>query len=212
MTEPPLIPLRKSGWPTRRAPRWTLVAAPILLIAAVLVGLSHHPTKGQRAFDLSGLISSLNTDVESCAGGVGDSLGALKYIDNGSSHDVSTAINIAQTGAANCSPANNQQMDDLTNVQVPESLASYHLQAGVNDLVNWGAHYAAAVQSDVATVLMDRGKPAEASAVAALNAAIRTLKAKRAAVFAAFAPAIKALSPSTKLTTLWVTARPPSTY
>ena len=212
MTEPPLIPIRKSGWPTRRPPRWALIAAPVLVIAAVLVGLSHRPTNGERASDLRGLISTVNTDIESCAGGVGDSLGALKDIDNGSSHDVTTAINIAETGAANCSPANNEELDDLTGVQVPESLASYNLQNGVNDLINWAAHYAADVQNDVAIVLTDRGKPTEAAAVAALNAEISKLKIQRAVVHAAFEPAIKALSPQTKLTTLWVTARPPSTY
>ncbi|HUC57687.1 MAG TPA: hypothetical protein VMA95_09820 [Streptosporangiaceae bacterium] len=211
-TDPPMIPIRKSGWSARRAPRWAFIAAPILVIAAVAVGLAHHPSSGERASDLRGLISTLNTDIESCAGGVGDSLAVLKDIDNGSSHDVKTAINVAQTGSANCSPANNEELDDLTGVQVPESLDSYHLQAGVTDLINWAAPDAANVQYDVAVVLSDRGRPGEPAAQATLSAALTKLKAQKAVVYAAFAPAIKALSPGTKLPVLWVTARPPSSY
>jgi hypothetical protein len=211
MTEPPAIPIRKS-WPTRRAPRWAFIAAPVLVIAAVAVGLAHRPTAGERASDLRGLISTLNTDIESCAGGVGDALAVLKDIDNGSSHDGPTAISIAETGSANCSPANNEELDDLTGVQVPESLAGYHLQARVTDLIDWAAPDAANVQADVATVITDRGKPAEPAAVTALNVALRKLKSQRAVVYAAFAPALKALSPGTRLPVLWVAARPPGSY
>jgi hypothetical protein len=208
----PAIPIRPSGWPVRRTPRWALIAAPVLVIAAVAVGLAHRPTTGERASDLRGLVSTLNTDIESCAGGVGDSLGVLKDIDNGSSRDVTTAISIAYTGAANCSPANNEELDDLTGVQVPESLDGYHLQAGVTDLINWAAPDAANVQADVGTVLADRGKPGEPAARAALSAALAKLRAQRRVVYAAFAPAIKALTPGTVLPTLWVTARPPGSY
>jgi hypothetical protein len=211
-TEPPFVPLRKSGWPSRRAPRWALVACAILLVIAIAVGLSHRPTNGERASDLGALLTTLNTDVESCAGGVGDALRVMNDIDSGTSHDVATAISIAQTGSANCSPANNEELDDLTGVQVPESLDRYNLQAGVTDLINWAAPDAANVQADVATVLADRGQPSEAGARAALSQALRRLRTQRAVVYAAFAPAIKALSPHVALPRLWVTARPPNSY
>ena len=187
-------------------------AAAVLVIAAVAVALVHRPTAGERASDLRGLISTLNTDVESCAGGVGDALRVLKDIDSGSSHDTSTAISIADTGSANCSPANNEELDDLTGVQVPQSLDSYHLQGGVTDLIDWAAPDAANVQADVATVLTDRGRPAETAARAALSAALAKLKEQKAVVYAAFAPAIRELSPGTRLPVLWVTARPPGSY
>ena len=209
---PPAIPIRPSGWPGRRTPRWAFIAAPILVVAAVAVGLAHRPTSTERASDLRGLISTVNADIESCAGGVGDTLAALNDIDNGSSRDLTTAINIADTGAANCSPANNEELDDLTGVQVPESLDRYNLQAAVTDLINWAAPDAADVQADAGIVLADRGKASEPAARAALAAALRKLRAQRAVVYAAFAPAIKALSPHTVLPVLWVTARPVGSY
>jgi hypothetical protein len=211
-TDPPFVPLRRSGWPTKRSPRWALAAGTVLLVAAVLVGLSHRPTNGERAADLRGLLSTLNTDIESCSGGVGDALRVLNAIDTGSSHDVATAINLANLGSQNCSPANSQPLDDLTGVQVPESLASYHLQAAVTDLIDWAAPDAAQVQADVATVLTERGKPSEPNARRALSVDLRRLRAQRAKVYAALAPAIKALSPQLTPPILWVTARPPNSY
>jgi hypothetical protein len=206
------VPIRTSGWTVRRTPKWAIIAAAVLVAAAVAVGLAHHPTRGERASDLRGLLTTLNTDIESCSGGVGDALAVLKDIDNGGSHDVTTAISIADTGSANCSPANNEELDDLTGVEVPESLDSYNLKAAVTDLINWAAPDAANVQADVATVLADRGKPGEQAALAGLGKAVRTLKAQRIVVIKAFAPAIRALSPQSKLPVLWVTARPPDSY
>ena len=42
----------------------------------------------------------MNTDIESCAGGVSESLTALQEIQSGASHDVKTAVSIATIGAA----------------------------------------------------------------------------------------------------------------
>jgi len=189
-----------------------LAAAVVLALIGVAVGLSHRPTGGQRATDLKSLLATLNTDVESCSGGVGDALAVMNAIQRGTSHDVTTATNLAAEGAANCSPANNELLDDLTAVQVPESLASYHLQAAVTDLIDWAAPDAARVQSDVATVLTDRGKPGETAAIAQLGNDLRKLRAQRAVVYAALAPAIRALSPRSAPPRLWVTARPPNSY
>jgi hypothetical protein len=136
----------------------------------------------------------------------------LNAINSGASHDVSTAVNLANYGAANCSPANNELLDELTAVQVPESLTSYHLQAAVTDLIDWAAPDAGQVQADVAIVLTDRGKPSEATAVRKLAADLRRLRAQRGKVYAALAPAIKALSPQSAPPRLWVIARPPNSY
>src|SRR5271166_4577598 len=208
VSDPPYVPIRPSGWPTRQSPRWLIGAGAVLLAISLAVGLSHHPTQGERATDLRGLLSTLTTDIESCSGGVGDSLNVLKAIDNGSSHDIATALNVADTGAANCSPANNSALDDLTAVQVPESLSSYHLQRAVTGLIDWAAPDAADVMTDVATVLTARGKPAAAADRAALAAALRKLATQRQVVYAALEPAIKALSPTSAPPVLWVTARP----
>src|SRR5215469_2073752 len=211
-TDPPFVPIRRNGWPTRRAPRWAFAVAVVLVLIGVGVGLYHRPTNGERAADLRNLLTTLNADVESCSGGVGDALRVMNAIQDGSSHDVTPAINLASEGAANCSPANNELLDDLTGVQVPESLNSYHLQAAVTDLIDWAAPDAARVQSDVATVLTDRGKPGESAAIARLGYDLRKLRAQRAVVYAALAPAIKALSPHSVPPRLWVTARPPNSY
>ena len=211
-TDPPFVPIRRSGWPNRRSPRLAFAAAVVVALIAVAVGLSHRPTSGERATDLQNLLTTLSTDVESCSGGVGDALRVMNAIQDGTSHDVTTAINLATEGAANCSPANNELLGDLTSVQVPESLASYHLQAAVTDLIDWAAPDAARVQSDVAIVLTDAGKPGESAAIALLAKDLRKLRAQRAVVYAALAPAIKALSPRSAPPRLWVTARPPNSY
>ncbi|HEU5418616.1 MAG TPA: hypothetical protein VFV41_13085 [Streptosporangiaceae bacterium] len=192
---PPLLPLQSRGWPARRYPRWLLPALAVLVAAAVAVGLAHRPSRQERAADLRGLLHTLNYDIESCAGGVHDSLTVLTAIDSGTSHDVATAASVAGTGTASCSPASNELIDDLESYQVPESLASYHLGRAVTGLIDWAAPDAENAQSGVARVLAARGTPREAAARAALRQALRTLDRQRAAVDTALAPAIAALSP-----------------
>lgn len=193
-TDPPLIPIR-SGWPARRVPRWILAGGGVLLVVAVSIGLAHRPTSGQRAVDLRSFLHQLNADVESCSGGVRESLFVLRQIDSGASKDVPTALKVARTAAANCSPANNELLADLTSVQPHESLASYHLGTAVTALIDWAAPRAMRVAADVAVVLTDRGQPAEAADRAALRRAVHELDKQRAVVYAALAPAIRALSP-----------------
>jgi len=195
-TDPPFVPVRSSGWPTRRAPRWVIGAGAVLLAVAVAVGLSHRPTSGQRAADLRSFLRQLTADVESCSGGVRESLFVLRKIDSGANHDVKTALNVANTAAANCSPANNELLIDLTSAQPPESLASYHLGTAVTGLIDWAAPRATRVAADVAAVLANRGRPAEAADRAALQRALRELDAQRSVVYTALAPAIRSLSPA----------------
>ncbi len=195
-TDPPFVPVRSGGWPTRRAPGWVVGVGAVLLAVAVAVGLSHRPTSGQRAADLRTFLHQLNADVESCSGGVRESLYVLREIDSGASRDVKTALNVANTAAANCSPANNELLVDLTTAQPPESLASYHLGTAVTGLIDWAAPRATRVAADVAAVLANRGQPAEAADRAALQRALRELDAQRTVVYTALAPAIRSLSPA----------------
>ncbi len=195
-TDPPFMPVRDSGWPARRVPRWGLAAAAVLLAIAVAVGLSHRPTSGQRAADLRGFLHQLNADVESCSGGVRESLFVLRTIDSGASRDRKTALSVANTAAANCSPANNELLADLTAVQPPGSLASYHLQSAISALIDWAAPRAGLVAAGVAAVLSHHGQAAEAADRARLQRALRELDAQRTLVYAALEPAIKALSPA----------------
>ena len=178
-TGPPHVPLRHGGWPVRRTPWWLLVAGAIVLAGAILVGLAHRPTQSQRAGDVNGFLNDMTTDIQSCAGGVRESLTALHAIDSGAEHDVQTATHIATYGASNCSPANNELLDDLTQYQVSESLSSFGLPRVVDGLVTWAFPDAQQVQTDVARVLGASGA-ARVAANAKLQRDLRTLDAQRA--------------------------------
>ena len=159
---------RPSGWPVLRTPKWMLAAGVVLVAGLTLAAIPHRPSTGQRAADLRGMVHDLNVDIESCAGGVNDSITALRAIQSGASHDVKTAVVIANTAAANCSPANSMPMEDLVQYQAPESLASFHVQTAVNDLVTWGFPLAQRVQVDVATLVSAKTPTAVAERVRAV--------------------------------------------
>jgi hypothetical protein len=172
-----------------------MLAGGVVLVAGLtLAALPHHPSTGQRAADLRGMVHDLNVDIESCAGGVNDSITALQAIQSGGSHDVKTAVVIANTAAANCSPANSMPMEDLVQYQAPESLASFHLQTAVNDLVTWGFPLAQRVQVDVATLVSAKTPTAVKSASAQLRHDQQALDAERALIDRLFNSASTSLS------------------
>jgi hypothetical protein len=177
--DPPYVPIRHTAWPVRRTPRWWFAAGLAIVVAGVLVGIAVHPSKSQRATDLNGFLTDMKTDIQSCAGGVRDSLTALRSIEAGTSHDAGTAIGIATYGSANCSPANNVLLDDLVGYQVQESLSSFRLDRVVYGLVDWATPDAARVQADVAAVLRAQGA-AHATATTKLNGDLKVLDAQRA--------------------------------
>jgi hypothetical protein len=194
MAKPPRAAYRPTGWPVLRTPRWMLAAGLVLVAGLVLAAIPHRPSTAQRAADLRGVVHDLNIAIESCAGGVTDSLTALRAIESGTSHDVETAVTIANTAAANCSPGNSMQMEDLVQYQVPESLASFHLDRAVNDLVTWGFPLAQRVQSDVATRLAAT-TPAEIERTSAqLRSDQQAMDAQRARIDQLFTAASTALS------------------
>ena len=176
------IASRPSGWPVLRTPRWLLAAGVVLVAGLALAAIPHRPSTAQRATDLRGMVHDLTTDSESCAGGVSDSITALRAIQSGASSDVATAVKIANTAAANCSPANSMPMEDLVQYQAPGSLASFHLQTAVNDLVTWGFPLAQRVQTDVATLVTARAPDAVKRASARLRTDQRALDAQRARI------------------------------
>lgn len=195
---PPHVPLRHGGWPVRRTPRWLLLAGVLVVAAAVLVGLAVHPSRAQRRADMNDFLKTMTTDIQSCAGGVRESLTVLRAIDAGTSRDRATAIQVASYGARNCSPANNMQLGDLVQYQVHESLARFRLASAVQGLVTWAFPYAQRVQNDVAGVLRARG-PAQAAARAKLQRDLRDLDAQRARVLAMIRPAVRATGATGKL-------------
>jgi len=177
--DPPYVPIRHTAWPGRRTPRWWFAAGAAIVAAGVLVGIAVHPSKSQRATDLNGFLTDMKTDIQSCAGGVLESLQALHKIEAGTSHDVGTAIGIATYGSANCSPANSMPLDDLVGYQVQESLSSFHLDRVVVGLVIWATPDALRVQADVADILRDSGA-ARTTATAKLTRDLKVLNAQRA--------------------------------
>jgi hypothetical protein len=191
-----MVSTRPSGWPVRRMPRWLLLAAVLFVIAAVAVALVHRPSTAQRASDMRGFLLEVKTDIQSCSGGVAESLTALHQVQAEqfrNSTDVSQGASVATQGAANCAPANNELIDNLESYQVSESLHSFGLIRVVTDLVTWAAPDAERVQTDVAQVLSSTSPKARSNAQAALNRDLIALNAERAAIEAPIAKAIKAL-------------------
>ena len=176
--DPPYVPIRHTGWPTRRTPRWWLGVGLLMAVAAVLVGIAVHPSRSQRATDLNGFLTDMKTDIQSCAGGVRESFTVLRAIEAGTSRDVKTAIGVATYGSGNCSPANNMQLDDLVSYQVQESLSAFRLGRAVDGLVTWAFPDAQRVQTDVADVLRAHGV-ARAAANARLAHDLRVLNGQR---------------------------------
>ena len=196
-TDPPYVPIRHTRWPTQKTPRWLMLAGVLLLAGVVLVGLVHRPSQAQRASDLKGFLTDVNTDIESCAGGVRESLAALYAIKPGTgstAQDTQDTIKIARYGASNCLPANNELLDDLTQYQVTESLAGFHLDNAVTGLLTWAFPYAQRVQNDVANVLSAPNATARAQARAALTRDTHDLDAQRAKVDKVMMNAVRATS------------------
>jgi hypothetical protein len=154
----------------------------VLVAGLTLAALPHRPSTAQRAADLRGMVHELTVDVESCAGGVSDSITALRAIQSGDSQDVKTAVSIARTAADNCSPGNNMQMEDLVQYQVPESLASFHLEQAVTGLVRWGFPLAQRVQTDVAALVLAKPGAATQRAASQLRRDQQALDAQRARI------------------------------
>jgi hypothetical protein len=171
-----------------------LACAVVLVGGLVLAAIPHRPSTAQRVTDLRGFVHDMNTDIESCAGGVRESLTALHDIQAGASHDVKTAINIATYGVSNCSPANSMPLDDLVQYQVTESLAQFHLATTVNDLVTWAFPLAQRVQADVARELGGHSASVRAAAAVTLRHDLAALDAQRATIDKAIAAAARSLS------------------
>ena len=184
-TDPPYVPIRSKGWaPHQKAPRWLLLAGALIVVGIVLVALVHKPSHPQQASDVKGFLSDVNTDIESCSGGVGESLNALHLIKAGanSARNVQDTIKIARYGAYNCSPANNEQLGDLTQYQVTESLAGFHLDTAVNDVITWAFPYAQRVQNDVANELGAHDAAKRQQYAAALRRDTNDLNRQRATI------------------------------
>jgi hypothetical protein len=197
-TEPPFVPLRHTGWATRRTPLWVFAALIVLAGVGVLVSLSVTPSQGQRASDLNGYFSDVNAGIESCAGGMRDSLTALNSVEAGNKANYSSAAGILTYNAQNCSPANNEPLSDFTGYQVTESLAQYPLDTADNDVITW-AFDAQQAQTDMLAVLQAATPAAKTQATATLRADMRKLDAQKAAIDAIWTTARKGVGSTATL-------------
>jgi hypothetical protein len=193
-TDPPYVPIRRSGWPVRRTPLWLLVVLVLVAGGIALTSLHHKPSHAQQASDLNAYLNDMNAGVESCAGGVTESQQALSAVESGDTADLTTAVKLVNYNAANCSPANSQPLDDLTQYQITESLASFNLQQCTNDFVTWAFPYAMQAQVDMVSVLTAKGAPAQAAADATLKQALGKLDAERATIYSILGAAERAVS------------------
>ncbi len=193
-TDPPYVPIRRSGWPVRRTPLW-LVAVLVLVIGGIaLTSLSHKPSRAQQASDLNAYLKDMNADIESCAGGVTESQQALSAVEAGATASLKTAVTLVNYDAANCSPANSEPLADLTQYQITESLTAFNLQQCTNDFVTWAFPYAMQAQVDMVSVMTATGAPARAAANAALRQALSKLDAERATIYSILRSAERAVS------------------
>jgi hypothetical protein len=193
-TDSPYTPIRRTAWATRRSPRLLWVAGAVVLAVALAVALVHRPSPNERASDLRGFLSDMNTAIESCAGGVSESLTAMQGIESGVSDDVADGAKVATDGSTNCTLAYSMQLDDLTSYQVTESLAGYRLASVVQGLVIWADPDAVRVQTDIADVIRAPTPQARDQATAQLHSALRVLDAQRTAVDTVMEHAIRSLS------------------
>jgi hypothetical protein len=198
-TEPPFVPLRRTGWASRRTPMWVFAAIIVLAGGAVLVSLSHKPSQAQRASDLTAYLSDVNAGIESCAGGVRDSMKALNAVEGGDTSMYLSAVGILTYNAQNCSPANNEPLQDFTNYQVTESLAEFPLDQANNDVITWAFPDAVNAQQDMLAVLQTKTPTTRAEAKTTLQAAMRAMDAQRTAVYAIWRNAEKAVGVSAPL-------------
>jgi hypothetical protein len=200
-TEPPFVPLRHSGWATKRTPRWVFGALVLLVAAGFLVTLSVKPSQSQRANDLRGYFGDVTTGVGSCAAGLRDSMTSYQAVMGGDQAELGTAKSILAYGAGNCQVATNESLSDFANYQVSESLDSLHLVAADNDVITW-AFDATAYQQDLLAVLAASNGPARAKAQTLVNPALATLNAERATIDGIWNAAKKSTGDATPLPNL----------
>ena len=199
----PYVPIRRSGWPGRQIPIWVwLVAAAVVVGGVVLVSLSTKPSHAQQAADLNSYMHDMNASVESCAGGVTESQQALSQVQaSGYTANVKTAITLVTYNAANCEPADNEQLADLTQYQVTESLASYNLTSCTSDYIAW-AFDAEQVQDDQVAMLNADDAAARASVATKLANDTARLNAERGTIDGILHSAEHALSDSSPVPSL----------
>jgi hypothetical protein len=187
-TEPPFVPLRHSGWATKRTPLWVFAVLAIAAVGVLLVSLSHKPSQSQRASDLAGYFSDVKAGIGSCAAGLHDSENAYGQLLGDKAVLSKNAESVFTYGGSNCTVAGNESLTDFADYQVTESLASLNLDTADNDVITWSFD-STAVQTDMLAVLKAATPSARTSAQATLKTDLVQLDKQRAAIDAIWAAA-----------------------
>jgi hypothetical protein len=207
-TEPPFVPLRHSGWASRRTPLWVFAVIALIALGVFLVSLSHKPSQSQRASDLAGYFKDVKAGIGSCAAGLHDSENAYGQVLGGTAVLNKTAASVFTYGGSNCTLASNQALTDFGNYQVTESLSSLNLDTADNDVITWSFD-STAVQADMLAALKATTATARANAQGKLTADLATLNRQRAAIDAIWTAAKKTTGATAAFPTL-PTWKPPS--
>src|ERR1700723_3478964 len=112
-TEPPFVPLRHTGWATKRTPLWVFALLAVAAVGVLLVSLSHTPSQTQRASDLAGYFGDVRAGIGSCAAGLHDSENAYGQVLGGDTAQTKSAESIFTYGGSNCPLAGNQALTDF---------------------------------------------------------------------------------------------------
>lgn len=208
-TEPPLVPLRRGGWATKRTPVWVFAVLAVAAAGVFLVSLSHKPSPSQRASDLAGYFKDVQAGIGSCAAGLHDSENAYGQVIGGDTAHAKTAESVFTYGGSNCTLASNQALTDFGSYQVTESLAALRLDNADNDVITWSFD-STAVQQDMLAVLKAADPATKASAQATLRADLAKLDRQRAAIDAIWAAAKQATGATAAFPSLPAWEPPPA--
>ncbi|HEX6451347.1 MAG TPA: TlpA disulfide reductase family protein [Trebonia sp.] len=178
-----LSAMRNAGWATRRTPLWIFAVIAVLLAGVAVLSLTQAPSNAQRAGDLRGYFGDVTAGIQSCAGGFHDAQTALRKVTSGDAADYGTAVGMLTYNAQNCSPANNESLQDFTNYQVTESLSSFSLDEADNAVITW-AFDAQNAQDAMLTVLKAKTPEARTAADATLAQSMAVLDKERATIYA----------------------------
>ena len=187
-TEPPFVPLRHSGWATKRTPLWVFAILAVAAVGVLLVSLSQRPSQSQRASDLAGYFRDVKAGIGSCAAGLHAAENAYGQLLARKAALNKNAESVFTYGGSNCTLANNQALTDFASYQVTESLASLNLDTADNDVITWSFD-STAVQTDMLAVLKAATPSARTSAQATLKNDLVKLDKQRAAVDAIWSAA-----------------------
>ena len=181
MSDPSPSPKRPPIWERRRGLVIGLAVALIVLITV----LSDLPVSTSRASDISAersVMSEVNTDLASCAYAIHQAVGIWNLQ---AAHQLTTADRAPTPGLLGddqsaCS-FTNEDIFDLTNVQVPQTTAGKQLGQMVATATLWTTSDALLAIEDVQTLMND---PGNAAALRSLSTAESQLAADRGTALA----------------------------